>query len=105
MQLDTLRLAGDIPLDRLAAVRSDIADRLARGRLSIDTANLEAASLPLVQILHAAHLTARSRGTSLSVSCPEGGTLAKALASFGFLLAARNAPHIVDGAWIGLQSR
>ena len=97
-------LSGDIPLDRLCSIRHDLVTRLAAGPLTVDAAGLTSASLPLVQLLYAAHRTAASNGVAFSVTCSDGGALAGALADFGFLAAARGAPRVDDGVWVGLNT-
>ncbi|PTV93576.1 STAS domain-containing protein [Rhodobacter aestuarii] len=70
----------------------------------IETGALNDASLALVQLLFSAHLSARSLGKRLEISCPEGGALARALEGFGFLEAVDTRPRLENGTWSGLTA-
>ncbi|MCF3932952.1 STAS domain-containing protein [Acuticoccus sp. M5D2P5] len=101
---NTIQLVGDIPIENLAAIRDEIGKRLGAGPLSIETADLTHAPLPLVQLIYAAHRTAAAQGGRLTVACPPDTPFSDALEGFGFLNAAAGAARVEGDVWVGLET-
>lgn len=94
-------LEGDQSVREAGDLATRLRDKLEVGPLTVETGRLSSIDAAGLQVLTAAHATARARGVSLRVMAPEGGALAQALARSG-IAAASDLPLAWDGdAWIG----
>lgn len=98
-----MKLSHSYGLNDLAALRKALLGLLSTDApLHIETEALTQASLPLVQVLIAAHLAAQAAGKRLEITCPPGGALAQALERMGFGSAPDTHLRIENGRWVAL---
>lgn len=100
-----MQLAPSYALCDLAILRSSLLNLIATDPSPlVKTDALEHASAPLVQMLIAAHLTARNAGTALQITCPPEGALARAFERMGICEASDADLHIENGLWVALSA-
>ena len=98
------RLEGELSIREAPDVAARLRDKLDVGPLAVETDRLSSIDAAGLQVLVAAHATARARGVSLRVEARKDGVLARALARSG-VAAASDLPLAWDGdAWIGFAA-
>ncbi len=96
-----IRLEGDLSIRDAADLTMRLREGLDRGALTVGTDRLQSIDAAGLQVLVAAHATARARGASLRVEAPAGRALAHALARSG-IADAPDLPLAWDGdVWTG----
>lgn len=100
---NTLRLAPSLALRENGAFVSALKAALAGpAALVIDTSDLKSADLSLLQLLVAAHRSARTLGLALTILVPAGGAMEELMARYGLSPQGGGPAQIADGRWTGL---
>ncbi len=84
----SLRLSGELSLRGIEALKAEVAAALAAHQaIAIDTAAVESADVPAIQLLLAAQKTANAEGKALSLTADAAGPLARTLVALGLVAA------------------
>lgn len=101
--LHTLRLEGSQTIRDAAALAGSLSEALAaHDGLRVETAAVASVDVGILQVLVAAHKTARRMAKPLSIEAGPGGALEAALEASG--IAAR-AIRLETGSWTGLCTK
>lgn len=84
----TVRLAGELGLRGIEALKAEIAAAIAEhAAVGFDTAAVESIDASVIQLLLAAQKTANAEGKALSLAAADGSPLANTLTTLGLVAA------------------